>query len=279
MTEQLQQQARKLLDDQEVNLIIGYGEGSARAVRAVFVRSPEETEKLILDERCTANLAVYLNKKEIRALGKPAIVARPSVQRSIVQLAVENQLANGDITVIGIDDDGTLNLFSDLDKLGEHVLAQAPLRGEDSPESLHSPEIDEERVRKLSALPMEERFAFWMSEFAECLKCYACRAACPLCYCERCTVDCNQPQWVSVPAHPLGNLEWHVMRAMHLAGRCTECGACYEACPVDIPLHLLTQKMHENMEEAFGTSSGEKKDKPVFPLNSFRPDDKEDFFR
>jgi ferredoxin len=135
-----------------------------------------------------------------------------------------------------------------------------------------------EQLDKLSKMSREERWNFWVKELSACVKCYACRAACPLCYCEQCTVDCNKPQWISVPSHQLGNMEWHIMRAMHLAGRCVDCGDCYRACPLGIPLNLLTQKLHQDITDAF-IISGVEEEKPAYPLGTFRPDDKEDFIR
>lgn len=52
-----------------------------------------------------------------------------------------------------------------------------------------------EVARKLEQMTSVERFSFWEGEFSRCIKCYACRAACPMCWCRRCVVDNNQPQW------------------------------------------------------------------------------------
>ena len=141
-------------------------------------------------------------------------------------------------------------------------------------------EIDEKYrkiIEDIKSKPVSERFQYWVKELEPCFKCYACRAACPLCYCTRCTVESNQPQWIPVASHQLGNLEWHVMRAMHLAGRCTDCEACYHACPMGIPLHLLNKSLLQDVEENFG-SYGPSLNK-ANSLSSFNPDDKESFIR
>ena len=91
-------------------------------------------------------------------------------------------------------------------------------------------------------------------------------------------MDCNQPQWVPVPAHALGNLEYHVVRAMHLAGRCVQCGDCGRACPVGIPVHLLNQKLSSDVFAGFSSRSGMAA-KADYALSTFKPDDKEDFIR
>ena len=65
---------------------------------------------------------------------------------------------------------------------------------------------------------------------------YACRAACPLCYCTRCIVEDNRPQWILPWASTLPNIEWQINRVMHMAGRCTGCTECERACPMDIPV-------------------------------------------
>ena len=122
----------------------------------------------------------------------------------------------------------------------------------------------------------EERWKYWMEEMSKCIKCYACRAACPLCYCSWCIVEVNCPQWVQPWSAPLTNMEWQINRVMHMAGRCIGCGACKQACPVGIPLHLMTQSMMEDIQGEFGVAPG-----AINPagnvLSTFKAEDKENF--
>lgn len=256
-----------LLESNTVQVVIGYAKGTGNRTRAIFITQAADCENLIFDSRCVQNLAVYLTKSEIKKLGKPAIVAPIPVLRSILQLAVENQITENELVVMGITPESELIDFESFTAI-ESFLAT------------HQIVIEEKylkTIREIKAMPVTERFAYWVKELEPCFKCYACRAACPLCYCTRCTVDDNQPQWISVASHPLGNLEWHIMRAMHLAGRCTDCEACYNACPMGIPIHLLTKSMLQDVTENFGTY-GPSLDK-LNTLSSFKPDDKESFIR
>ncbi len=264
----LRKKARELLESGDSEVIIGYGEGSGNRARAIFVQKPEETERLILDDRCEQNLAVYLLKREVKSLGKPAIVARLPVLRTILQLAAENQLSDGDVAVIGISPDGELVDLPDFKAIEEYV-DSLPL--ELSPE-------EQEQLEKIKNMSIEDRWRFWTDEFSRCLKCYACRASCPFCYCSTCVVERNIPQWIPVAPHGQGNLEWHVVRAMHLAGRCVNCGDCARACPVDIPLNLLTQKLDEEVFSNFGLKAGTTSELN-YALSTFKPDDQENFIR
>ena len=264
---ELIKKATALLESNAVQVVIGYGKGSASRTRAIFVTQPADCEKLIFDSRCVQNLAVYLTKAEIKKLGKPAIVAPIPVLRSILQLAAENQLTEDGLIVLGISPESELVEFESFAAI-ETFLASNKIEIEDK---------YKKKIEQIKALPVSERFEYWVKELELCFKCYACRSACPLCYCTRCTVENNQPQWISVASHPLGNLEWHVMRAMHLAGRCTDCEACYNACPMGIPIHLLTKSMLQDVNENFGTYGPTlNKDNT---LSSFKPDDKESFIR
>jgi ferredoxin len=79
-----------------------------------------------------------------------------------------------------------------------------------------------------------------------------------------------------VASHALGNLDYHLMRAMHLAGRCVNCGECAKACPMDIPLNLLTYQLIGPIQADFGATAGMKSD-AMYALSTFKPDDKENF--
>lgn len=264
---ELIQKAASLLESNAVQVVIGFGKGSVDRTRAIFITQPADCEQLIFDSRCVQNLAVYLTKTEIKKMGKPAIVAPIPVLRSILQLAAENQLKDENLVVLGISPEGELVEFEPLASIETYLVGK----------EIAIAEKYQKAIDDIKAMPVAERFGYWMKELELCFKCYACRAACPLCYCTRCTVENNQPQWIPVGSHPLGNLEWHVMRAMHLAGRCTDCEACYNACPMGIPIHLLTKSMLQDVNENFG-SYGPSLHKDN-TLSSFKPDDKESFIR
>jgi ferredoxin len=179
-------------------------------------------------------------------------------------LAQEANLDLSAITVFAVDSDGryvgTQNLLADLP--GDRPVGF-------SDETLQA--LDE-----LRAKTPEERWAFWAAQSAKCIKCYACRNSCPMCTCDQCIVDKNQPQWFPTAADGPGNLSWQMIRAFHLAGRCVGCGACHNACPAGIPLNLLNAAMARSALKNFGHRAGI--DPKAAPLQSdYRQDDKETF--
>jgi len=266
--EELRKKARELLTSGAVKVIIGYGKGSGPKARAIFVRKPEQTDQLIFNDQCLQNLAVYLTKPEVKALGKPAIVAKIPALRAILQLAAENQLKDEDLLALGISPEGKLVELASL-KAIEDFLAGLSLELTGEEKSL---------LEKIEKMSPEERWNFWQDQFKKCVKCYACRASCPMCYCERCLCECNQPQWVPVASHQIGNLDWHIIRAMHLASRCVNCGDCARACPVGIPLNLLNQKLAEEVFKQFSARAGMKAAQE-YALCNWKLEDKENFIR
>lgn len=250
--EKIRSSAADILKNGEAAVVIGYTEGMNGSVRAFFARKPEDAEKLVLDSRCIQNLAGYIAKEDVKKLGRIAILAGEKALRSIMQLYYEFQLKDEDLLVIDVSD-GTPKRFTTVKEAAEFALSK---------DFDLSPE-DHALVRKIEEMTPDQRWKFWTEELSSCMKCYACRAACPLCYCTRCTVDNNLPQWITVANHDLGNFEWHMMRAMHLAERCTNCGECFRACPVKIPLILLTQKLFKISKENFN------KDGRYTPVNDF----------
>ncbi len=258
--------AARLLNAGDVKVVIGYGEGSFGHVRPFFATNEEEAGKLVYDKRCTQNLATYIYKKETAKLGKPAIVANLATLRGIIRLASEKQVKEGDLIALCINDSGEVTECNTLTEIENYLSSITP---QIKPE-------DKEMIEKLDAMTPTERWNFWSTEMENCIKCYACRQACPLCYCTQCAVEVNQPQWIPVASNTLGNLEWHIMRAMHLSGRCVECGQCGDACPVNIPIHLLPIKLSEKINNIYGTVSGMSTQEGN-TLSTFKPDDKENF--
>jgi formate dehydrogenase (coenzyme F420) beta subunit len=258
--------AKELLENKTVNLIVGYQKGTSDRIRAAFISDPAKVDSLIYNEQCTQNLAVYLTKEEVKHYGKIGIVTTLPVMRTILMLISEQQVFEDRIAVLGISEDGKLLDFPSISVLENYV----------SKANLGNPDKDQQVLNKLNKMTLQERWDFWQKELEKCIKCYACRQACPLCYCTRCAVECNQPQWIPVAPHALGNLDWHMLRTMHLAGRCISCGECGRACPLDIPVHLLTMQMADDTFKMFGVSAGTSS-KMDSLLSTYKPNDKENF--
>ena len=133
-------------------------------------------------------------------------------------------------------------------------------------------------LEALLAQPPAERMVAWAREFERCVKCYACRQVCPLCYCERCLVEKNRPTVIDPSPTVKGNFAWHITRAFHLAGRCIGCDECTRVCPSGIDLRLLNLSLAQAAEEHFGYRAGINRD--VEPLiGTYSLQDKENFIR
>jgi ferredoxin len=265
--EALINKAKQLLEAGSVKVVVGYGKGTGGALRPLLARTAAEAAKLVPGGDRGQNLATYVTKPEIRALGRIALVATTPALRSLLQLAAEKQLREENILALAVVD-GDVREFATFAAIEEFVATQVDAM----------PEADRQRIEQLRAMSVGERRAFWAAELNRCVKCYACRSSCPMCYCERCTMDCNRPQWIPVASHALGNLEYHMVRAMHLAGRCVECGTCGTACPVGIPVHLLTFFAEESVRQQFGQRGGGSANVD-YAMSTFKPDDKETFIR
>lgn len=263
----LKKRAKELIESSAVKVVIGYQEGTGNKTRPLFIEKAEDADRLIFDSRCVQNLATYVTKQEVKSKGKMAVIATLPVMRSIIQLASEFQVNDDNLVVIGITPEIKLIDFKNLEEVETFV-------------HQYQIEIDarnKEILRKLDKMTPSERWKFWIDELSPCFKCYACRAACPMCYCSRCTVDFNRPQWIPVASSELGNLEWHFMRAMHLTGRCIDCDACANACPLALPINLLTKKMIEDAKSELGGYQPSLKGENL--MSTFKPDDKENFIQ
>jgi ferredoxin len=261
--------AKKSLSEKQVELVLGFQENELTGkIIPLFCSEPDDCEKLLTDlekwRNYHFNLATYLIKKEVVGEKKLLFIGFESLIRSLGVLKQEKQLDEERLLVCNLDNlsAGIVSLQTAIDWIKEN------------PDTIQGTKTD---LSAINAMGHAERFTFFQEHFSRCTRCYACRSACPLCYCPVCIVEKNQPQWIPSSAHETGNFSWNITRAFHLAGRCTNCGACEAACPVGIPLNILNTRVSQSAEKHFGYKSGLETEKPGAHL-SFKPDDKEDFF-
>ena len=129
--------------------------------------------------------------------------------------------------------------------------------------------ISDPLVEEHASLSLEERGAFWKKQFARCLKCYACRTACPQCFCESCMLEDNLWVETGVMAPPFPS--YHLIRAYHTVAKCVGCTECEQACPADIPLTVLYTLLRRDAEEMYGYVPGRSVDDlPPLVLDTLR---------
>ena len=266
--DELRARARKLLAEGTVKVVIGYGERGP-----LLVTRPEDADRLVWNKRCTANLAMYLKRKEVKALGRPAIVVKACDERSLVVLEKESQFERKDLHVIGMACEGMeqprcADCTVRTPRFADKTIGQIA-----RPNRRHAAE---QAGRAAGDCSRAERMAFWVQEFDRCVKCYACRQVCSMCYCERCIVDKNQPISIDPAPGTKGNFAWHIARAFHLAGRCIGCGACTQACPVGIDLGLLNMQLARAAKKHFGYQAGVDPSAELL-IGAFSQQDKEEF--
>jgi len=294
MIDELKNKARELLKNKQVDLIIGYQRASDGVLAMpCFVEREEDVDKLIWDVYCVYNLSNYLKDFPGKKIG---IIAKPCDVKSIVVLLQENQLRRENVYIIGVECAGVID--EKRLRLGAKDIQESATFGakckscksstpsicdrlfeDKEKKGKISEDKDEyESVRKLEAKSALERLKFWEEEFSRCIRCYACRQVCPMCYCPKCVADQTMPAWFSKGANLKGNLSWNLIRAIHLGGRCIDCGECERACPVGIPLGELNKKIEKDIKELFKYEAGANvEQKPL--LASFDKDDPGDWIK
>lgn len=287
----LQDAARRLLAEGTVQVVIGYEEGP-RGVRAAFIQKPEEADKLIFDRRCVQNLTTYLNPRraQVTQLGKAAVVVKGCDARSLAGLIREKQLEREKVYVLGVrcggvleDGESSAELTAETTSVrcANCAVREPHLADELVGELPPAPPVNERRQQQIAALEAmtpAERRKYWDEQLARCIRCHACRQACPMCFCVKCTAEKSQPQWIDSSATLESSRAWQTMRMLHQAGRCVDCLECERACPEHIPLGLLTRYVADRVSERFEYSATDDPAVPA-PFGMYRPDDEEEFIR
>lgn len=289
-TQRIREEAKRLLEAGEVHVVIGYEEGSTPArTTPAFVKTPEDVDRLFFSPACSANLAHYL--REAVKGGRAAIVAKSCDAASIVTLLQEKQIRREDVFIIGVPCAGTLDTARlaaagvdegairsvELTDSGVIVHAEEGQKEVPAQQSLKSACLFCQRpqpslfdvlvgdpvtnitVADLPGIPegMQERMQYWAAQFERCIRCYACRQVCPACYCTECFADRMAPGWVGKKIQSPENWMYHTTRAMHMAGRCVQCGECERVCPVQIPIQHMMRELAGEVEDLFAFRAGE----------------------
>ncbi|KXS55690.1 MAG: hypothetical protein AMR96_06865 [Candidatus Adiutrix intracellularis] len=312
ISQKIQASAKRLLTEGKVEVVIGYRRGSIPMMAAPhFARTEDDCNQLIWTSFARTNLAGYLSKFS----GKVAIVAKGCDARSVVGQVVENQILRENLYIIGVgclgmvdteliqakeprlyrevtEDITTIKLFGadwNTNIVKEEVLrrncktclSRTPKETADEligDEVQPLPNDNWADLKALATKSPQDKLVYFKNLIQGCLRCYACRQACPLCYCPVCFVDETQPQWLGKSNDEMDTLTFHILRAFHCSGRCTSCGSCEAACPMDIKLREFNRILEEEVQKEWNYVPGLSwEQKP--PLTTYRPDDEADFIK
>jgi ferredoxin len=309
-SEKIREAAKRLLSEKRVDAVIGFRRGTVPFMNEPFLaKTPEQADQFVWDGNCGINLANYLPKMT----GNIAIAAKGCDSRSIVIHLLENQIKREQLYVLGIPCQAMTDKAKIQEKLNGRQILQAEdmggtvrVSGRDfeqtferadflqqncaicthrNPviydellgEPVKEQEIDRyEDIRKIESMLSEEKRLYFDDLIKPCIRCYACRNACPACYCPTCFVDESKPQWMGKTTDPTDTRTFHFLRAFHVAGRCTDCGSCERSCPVGIKMRMFTKKLEKEVKELYGYEAGVIQDQRP-PLDTYRPDDPEPF--
>ncbi|UCG11107.1 MAG: 4Fe-4S binding protein [Deltaproteobacteria bacterium] len=305
--------ALRVLAQGRVDAVLGFQRGTVpMTVQPILIREPEEADRLHWDSYCSINLANYLPKRR----EKLAVVAKGCDSRNIVLQILENQIRREQLYIIGVPCQGMADRKQVLSQLGGRRLlgvretsTHLHLAGEGFVETLErsrylqencaicthrnpvlfdelvaqpKPEqgdVDRyEDIRAIEGMNDHERWLHFQQLLDPCVRCYACRNACPMCYCPTCFVDDSNPQWLGKSIDRTDTSTFHILRAYHLTGRCTDCGSCEQACPMGIKVRQLTKKLEKDVKRLYGQEVGlTLEERPT--LDIYRPDDPQEFFK
>ncbi len=286
LTSELIKIAKEKLASGAVQQVIGWRRGlfDEDVTPSTFKDAADLEKNFVFNKYCKANLSKYLVKitraietaktttrtnnamakqRDPNAAEAPIpnekVLAflKPGDTHSFCQLLKENRITRDDVYIVAVpcscemDESVKEGEGCDHCRNKKHVVYDEVV-GKAREEAIGDPSRFE-GVEKIAAMSADERHEFWKNEFSRCIRCNACRDVCPACTCEKCVFDNNNLYTSQKVAQvPFEESLYHIIRAWHVAGRCTDCGECSRVCPEHIPLHLLNRKFVKDIDEIYG---------------------------
>ena len=280
VTDAVLARAKELLSNGTVNRVIGWEKGLFEDDQTprVFTSVEELDKDFIYDDYSVATVSKYLIK-ETKKEGKILAFLKANDTYSFNQLVKEHRVNRDNVYIVAVPSNGEAQkgkihvVYDEIMDTDGKISAKKEESQEDK-EAFNKERF--EMIAKLEAMTADERFAFWQNELSKCIRCNACRNVCPACTCEQCVFD-NPKSGVSqkAAADSFEEKMFHIIRAFHVAGRCTDCGECSRVCPQNIPLYLLNRKYITDVDEIYGEYQAGEDTESRAPLNTYKTDDVE----
>jgi ferredoxin len=249
MSQKIKEHIERLLTEKKIKGFLGLREENGHILPFLFC-DPKELVHLSLGDRGKPGDTRYpLNQILIRLVVEYpeevfGVLIRGCDERGLKELFKWKQLPEERVIPVGLGCPDELAKACECEKPFPDGLIEGP-KGEG---------VDSQKVARINQMDIEDRLMLWGKEFNKCIKCLGCRNICPMCFCKECTLE--EAALIDTGEIPPANPSFHLVRAMHMAGRCIDCGLCEEACPADIPLRTLYKKVADIVCEEFGYKTG-----------------------
>lgn len=280
VTDAVLARAKELLSNGTVNRVIGWEKGLFEDDQTprIFTSVEELDKNFVYDEYSVATVSKYLIK-ETKKEGKILAFLKANDTYSFNQLVKEHRVNRENVYIVAVPSNseaqkGKIHVIYDEIMDSDGKITSKKEESQEDKEAFNKERF--EMVAKLEAMTADERFAFWQNELSKCIRCNACRNVCPACTCEQCVFD-NPKSGIAqkAAADSFEEKMFHIIRAFHVAGRCTDCGECSRVCPQHIPLYLLNRKYIKDVDEIYGEYQAGEDTETRAPLNTYKTDDVE----